>query len=57
MELLKKTIKKTNVIYIPIPTKKLNNIIKSIKKGMIIRSKQTQKQTQFKRFLRHKFKK
>ena len=42
MELLKKTIKKTNVIYNQTQTKKQNNIIKSIKKGMIIRSNQTQ---------------
>ena len=41
MELLKKTIKKTNVIYNQTQTKKQNNIIKSIKKEKKIKTKTT----------------
>ena len=46
------TIKKTNVTYKPIPTKKQNNIIKSIKKRIRIPTQPNTKQTHFKAFLK-----
>ena len=42
MELLKITIKKTNVTYNQTPSKKQNNRIKSIKKRIRIKPNQTQ---------------
>ena len=57
MELLKNTIKKTNVTYNPTQTKKQNNRIKSIKKGIRTRTNQTQNKPILKHFKSTNFKK
>ena len=57
MELLKITIKKTNVTYIPTPTKKTKQQNQKHKKKNKNKNKPNKKQPQFKEFLKHEFKK